>query len=58
MEISKTDAKRIVKYLTDAAAHYDSLPAQRAKCRAWCMRQAANKLNSKLSKLTNNDSIQ
>lgn len=51
MELSKTDARKIVKYLDDAAKIYDTLPCQRNVCRAWVIRQQIKKLEKKLSLL-------
>ena len=51
MEICKTDILKIIKYLSDAAVMYDSLPGQKNVCRAWVIRRLIKKLNKKL--LTN-----
>lgn len=50
MEISKTDAGTIVRYLTDAMKLYESLGAtgmQKCVCRAEMIRQMIEKLNRK-----------
>lgn len=47
-EISKTDLARTLKYLSDAAALYDSTPGQRNVSRAWCIRQLIRKISKKL----------
>lgn len=57
MEISKSDMEKVVKYLNDAAKLCDSHKGQRFVCRAWCLRNLANKLNKKIIKLKTNDNI-
>ena len=44
MEISKTDYRKVVSYLDDAARLYDALPMQKCKCRAHMIRQLIVKL--------------
>lgn len=50
MEICKTDVKRIVAYLEDAARLYDTRKGQRNVCRAWVIRRLIGKIEKKLSK--------
>lgn len=50
MNICNTDARRIIKYLDDAAKVYDFLPGRRFACRAWVIRQLNKKLKTKLKK--------
>lgn len=50
MEICKTDVKKIVAYLDDAAKLYDTQRGQRNVCRAWVIRRLIEKLNRKLIK--------
>lgn len=49
LHICKTDIQKAVKYLSDAADLYDTLPGQRHVCRAWVIRGLVKKLNKKLS---------
>ena len=49
MEVCKTDAQRIIKYLDDAAKMYDTIPGQRNVCRAWVLRNIIEKLSKKLT---------
>lgn len=49
MEICKTDAQRIIKYLDDAAKMYDTIPGQRNVSRAWVLRNIIKKLSKKLT---------
>lgn len=46
--ISNTDLKKAVAYLSGAASTYDSMPGQRNVCRAWVIRQLLNKLEKKI----------
>ena len=55
MEICKTDVKKIVAYLEDAAKLYDAQRGQRNVCRAWVIRRLIEKLNRKLIKHEEND---
>jgi hypothetical protein len=55
MEICKTDVKKIVAYLDDAAKLYDTQRGQRYVCRAWVIRRLIEKLNRKLKKDEEND---
>lgn len=49
MEICKTDLKKIIKYLDDAALLYERTSGQRNISRAWIIRRLIKKLNKKLS---------
>ncbi|MBD5332216.1 MAG: hypothetical protein HDR97_00485 [Bacteroides sp.] len=52
MEITKTDATNVIRYLEDALPLYDALaalPMQKATCRAHMIRQLISKLKNKLS---------
>ncbi len=52
MEVVKTDVRKIILYLEDAALLYDALaalPMQKCNCRSHMIRQLINKLNLKLS---------
>ena len=55
MEICKTDVKKIVAYLDDAAKLYDTQRGQRNVCRAWVIRRLIEKLKRKLKKDEQND---
>lgn len=44
MEICKTDVRKIIQYLDDAAMLYDALPMQKCKCRAHMIKQLIIKL--------------
>jgi hypothetical protein len=55
MEICKTDVKKIVAYLDDAAKLYDTQRGQRNVCRAWVIRRLIEKLKRKLKKDEEND---
>lgn len=55
MEICKTDVKKIVAYLDDAAKLYDTQRGQRNVCRSWVIRRLIEKLNRKLKKDEEND---
>ncbi len=55
MEICKTDVKKIVAYLDDAAKLYDTQRGQRNVCRAWVIRRLIEKLNRKLIKHEEDD---
>lgn len=55
MEICKTDVKKIVAYLDDAAKRYDTQRGQRNVCRAWVIRRLIEKLNRKLIKHEEDD---
>ena len=55
MEICKTDVKKIVAYLDDAAKLYDTYRGQRYVCRAWVIRRLIEKLNRKLIKHEEDD---
>lgn len=55
MEICKTDVKKIVAYLDDAAKLYDTQRGQRYVCRAWVIRRLIEKLNRKLIKHEKDD---
>lgn len=48
MQISRTDAKTIAKYLHDAALLYDRQKGQRNVCRAEMIRRQIAKINKKL----------
>lgn len=50
MEICKTDVRKIIQYLDDAAKLYDRQRGQRYVCRAEMIRRVINKLNNKLIK--------
>lgn len=47
MEICKTDVRKIIQYLDDAAKLYDVLPMQKCKCRAHMIKQLIIKLKKK-----------
>lgn len=47
MEICKTDVRKIIQYLDDAAKLYDALPMQKCKCRAHMIKQLIVKLKKK-----------
>ncbi len=47
-DICKTDLRRIIKYLDDAAALYSRHPGLRYSSRAWCIKQLTVKLKKKL----------
>lgn len=52
MQLSKTDANNVIRYLEDAAKLYDALavlPMQKAVCRAHMIRQLIQKLKTKQS---------
>lgn len=55
MEICKTDVKKIVAYLDDAAKLYDTQRGQRNVCRVWVIRRLIEKLNRKLIKHEEDD---
>jgi hypothetical protein len=55
IEISNRDAERLLMYLGAAAERYDASPAQRDKCRAWCIRMISDKIRNKLDKSHNKD---
>lgn len=55
MEICKTDVKKILAYLDDAAKLYDTQRGQRNVCRAWVIRRLIEKLNRKLIKHEEDD---
>ncbi len=46
-DICKTDLRRIIKYLDDAAALYSQHPGLRYSSRAWCIKQLTDKLKRK-----------
>lgn len=48
INISNTDAQKIIKYLNDAALVYDNMQGQRYSCRAWVIRRTTRKLLKKL----------
>ena len=50
--VSRTLIDRTIKYLDDAAQLYDSIPGQRAVCRAWCLRQLIDQLNRRKQSTT------
>lgn len=47
MEICKTDVRKIIQYLDDAAKLYDALPMQKCKCRAHMIKKLIVKLKKK-----------
>lgn len=47
-DICNTDIKKAVKYLSDAAALYDTMPGRRNECRAWVIRHLIKKINKKV----------
>lgn len=52
MQLSKTDALTVIRYLDDAAKLYEALsalPMQKAVCRAHMIKQLTLKLKIKLS---------
>ena len=52
-EVCKTDLKRLVKYLDDAADLYVRQPGQRNKARQYYLKQYSRKLQDKLNKFHN-----
>lgn len=48
MEICKTDVRKIIQYLDDAAKLYDTRRGQRNVCRAGVIRRMIEKLEKKL----------
>lgn len=52
-EVCKTDLKRLVKYLDDAADLYGRQPGQRSKSRQYYLKQYSRKLREKLFKFHN-----
>lgn len=47
-DICKTDLRKIVSYLDEAAKLYDALPMQKCKCRAHMIKQLITKLKNKI----------
>lgn len=47
MEISKTDAQKILLYLSEAARLYEAIPMQSMKSRAHMIRRLVTKLKTK-----------
>ena len=54
-EVCKTDLKRLVKYLDDAADLYGRQPGQRNKARQYYLKQYSHKLQDKLNKYHNDE---
>ena len=54
-DICKTDLKRLVKYLDDAADLYGQQPGQRNKSRQYYLKQYSRKLQDKLNKYHNDE---
>ena len=54
-DLCKTDLKLVIKYLSDAASLYESLPGLRCSSRAWVIRRLIRKLNVKLQNQLNHD---
>lgn len=52
-EVCKTDLKRLVKYLDDAANLYGQQPGQKYKARQYYLKQYSRKLQDKLKKYHN-----
>ncbi len=50
MDICKTDLRKIIRILDDAARLYDMQRGQRYVSRAWVIRRLIDKLNKKLIK--------
>jgi hypothetical protein len=46
-DICKTDLRRIIKYLDDAAVLYNQQHGLRYTSRAWCIKQLSDKLKRK-----------
>ena len=47
-DICKTDLRKIVSYLDEAAKLYDALPMQKCKCRAHMIKQLITKQKNKI----------
>lgn len=47
-DICKTNLRKIVSYLDEAAKLYDALPMQKCKCRAHMIKQLITKLKNKI----------
>lgn len=54
-DLSNTDIKLVIRYLTDAALLYDTHTGLRYTSRAWVIRRLIRKLNVKLSNNSNHD---
>ncbi len=52
-EVCKSDLKRLVKYLDDAADLYGQQSGQRYKARQYYLKQYSRKLQDKLNKFHN-----
>lgn len=55
MDVCKTDVRRIILYLDDAAKLYNTQTGLRSSCRAQMLRRLSKKLNNRLSKNEEND---
>lgn len=57
MEICKTDVRKIIQYLDDAAKLYDTRREQRNVCRAWVIRRMIEKLEKKLKTTITHETV-
>lgn len=47
-DICKTDLRKVISYLDEAAKLYEALPMQKCKCRAHMIKQITTKLKTKI----------
>ena len=57
MEICKTDVRKIIQYLDDAAKLYDTRRGQRNVCCAWVIRRMIEKLEKKLKTTITHETV-
>ena len=57
MEICKTDVRKIIQYLDDAAKLYYTRRGQRNVCRAWVIRRMIEKLEKKLKTTITHETV-
>lgn len=57
MEICKTDVRKIIQYLDDAAKLYDTRRGQRNVCREWVIRRMIEKLEKKLKTTITHETV-
>ena len=57
MEICKTDVRKIIQYLDDAAKLSDTRRGQRNVCRAWVIRRMIEKLEKKLKTTITHETV-
>lgn len=57
MEICKTDVRKIIRYLDDAAKLYDTRRGQRNVCRAWVIRRMIEKLEKKFKTTITHETV-